>query len=107
MTYLAVSTWVLKAEMQDEFRDFWTRYTEYIKRNPDLFREVKSLKLYSQVFGGISGAYVEMVEFESLTDQETLEKRLLQNEEARKLFQEFSRFRDSTTHTTNLLKLLM
>ncbi len=107
MTYLAVSTWVLRTERQSDFLNFWIRYTEYMKKKPELFREIKSLKLYSQVFGGISGAYVEMVEFENLTDQETLQKRLLQNEEAKKLFQEFGQFRDSTTHMTNLLKRVM
>jgi hypothetical protein len=107
MTYLGVSTRVAKPERQADFMRFWTRCVDYMRRNPEMFRKVKSLKLCTQVFGGVSGAYVEMVEFESLTDQETLEKRLLQNEEAKRLFQEFNQFKDTTTHMTNLLKLVM
>jgi len=104
MTYLAISTYIVKPEKQGDFMRFWKSYLDYMKKNPEMFKEVKSLKLYTQVFGGISGAYVELLEFESLTDQETLEKKLVKNEEAKKLLQEFITFRDSSTHTTNLLK---
>ncbi|HYB68461.1 MAG TPA: hypothetical protein VEC97_02850 [Candidatus Acidoferrales bacterium] len=104
MTYLAISTYIVKPEKQGDFMRFWKSYLNYMKKNPEMFKEVKSLKLYTQMFGGISGAYVELLEFESLTDQETLEKKLVKNEEAKKLLQEFIMFRDSSTHTTNLLK---
>jgi len=107
MTYLAISTYIVKPEKQGDFMRFWKSYLNYMKKNPEMFKEVKSLKLYTQMFGGISGAYVELLEFESLTDQETLEKKLVKNEEAKKLLQEFITFRDSSTHTTNLLKSVM
>jgi len=107
MTYLAISTYIVKPEKQADFMRFWKSYLDYMKKNPEIFKGVKSLKLYTQVFGGISGAYVELLEFDSLTDKETLEKKLAKNEEAKKLLQEFIMFRDSSTHTTNLLKSVM
>lgn len=61
MTFLAISTYSVKSEKQGDFVRFWKRYLDYMKSNREMFKEVKSLKLFSQVFGGISGAYVELL----------------------------------------------
>jgi len=47
-----------EARKQDEFMPLIQRYLKYIKENPERFKEIKSIKLFTQRFGGIFGAYI-------------------------------------------------
>ena len=42
------------------------RLQEFVKDNPKTFKELKSMRFLTQTFGDISGAFVELAEFESL-----------------------------------------
>lgn len=70
MTIFVVETCVIKPERTKEFRSLMQRVSEYKEKNPELFRDVKSWRLFRQTFGGTSGAYVSMWEFENLADLE-------------------------------------
>jgi hypothetical protein len=39
-----------------------------VKDNPETFKELKSVKLFSQNLGGTLGGYIEMWEFDNLTE---------------------------------------
>ena len=70
VTIFVVETCVIKTERMKEFRLLMQRVSEYKEKNPELFREVKSWRLFRQMFGGTSGAYTSMWEFENLTHLE-------------------------------------
>jgi len=64
------------------------RINEYKKENPEKFKEMKSKKIFSQLFGGISGGYIEMIEFDNMADAEKYLARESEDEGFMKLYQE-------------------
>jgi len=97
MTVFVVETYVVKPEKQVEFKSLLQRFLRYMKKNPTLFKEMKSWKLFTQTFGTISGAYVELVEYDSLAEHEKCHARLLKDKGFMKLYEEVMTLIDTTT----------
>jgi len=89
MTVFVIWTWVVKPEKQEEHNRMMQRYLKYIKENPEISRVVKSMKVFTQTFGGIYGSYVQLIEYNSLADYERLQGRLLKDKEYMEILQEF------------------
>jgi hypothetical protein len=70
VTVLLVATYVAKPEKAGEVAAFFKKYVEWMKSRPDLFKEMKSWKSFSHMYGGTRGCIVDMMEFESLADLE-------------------------------------
>jgi hypothetical protein len=68
MTVFIVGTYFVKPEKRQEFMSFWQRFLKYVKGNPETCKEIRSLKLLTQMYGGTYGGFVEMWEFDSLTE---------------------------------------
>ena len=107
MTVFEVGIWVVKPEKQAEFTKLWKRFLKYLKENPKMFKELKSIKLFTQTLGGITGAYVELAEYDSLADYEKLNKRTLKDAGYMKLFQEFMLIIDPATLTSSVMNFVM
>lgn len=103
MTILVIGTWLVRPEKQVEFNRLWKRFLEYMKKSPKMFKEVKSLKFFTQTFGGIMGSHVELAEYESLADYETFQAKMKKSKEYMKLLQEFMLLVDPTTITESVL----
>jgi len=88
MTVFIVETYVVKPEKQEEFMSALKRILNYKKENPAKFKEMKSKKIFSQMFGGVSGGYIEMNEFDNMADAEKYMARALKDEEFKRLYQE-------------------
>jgi hypothetical protein len=80
-TVFVVETYVVKPDKLGEYAELAKKYVEWTKKRADLFKEVKSWKLFAHLYGGISGGYVEMWEFENLMDYEKAMNRLMQDKE--------------------------
>lgn len=102
MSVFVVETYVVKQNKQAEFASFWKRFLECKEKNPDTFKEVKSFKAFTQVFGGVSGAHVDMWEYKSLADAEKASARMSENKEFMKLQREFALLIDPAAYTTNV-----
>ena len=74
-------TYVVKPEKQAEFQEFGKKWNEWKKKRPDLFKEVKSWKLFAQLLGGVVGGYVEMWEFRTMADAEKSMNKLRQDKQ--------------------------
>jgi len=107
MTVFEVGQWMVKPEKQEEFTKLLKRMLKYMKDNPKMFKEVKSLKIFTQTFGGIYGAYVELVEFDSLADYERSNKRMQKDEALAKMNKEFMLLIEPTTLSSNLWTFVM
>jgi hypothetical protein len=94
-----VETWVVKSEQKSRHRELWRGFLEYVKGNPELFEEMKSLRLYSQRFGNPSRAIVEVVEFDSLAAKEALDKRLSEDAECLRFHKELQTLKEASTVT--------
>jgi len=86
MAVIVVWKWVVKPEKQAEHNRMMQRYLKWIKANP--IKEVKSMKVFNQTFGGIYGSYVELLEYDSLADYEKVQARLLKDKEYMEMLQE-------------------
>ena len=88
MTVFVVETYVVKPEKQAELMSLLQKILEYKRENPETFKEMRSKKIFSQTFGGISGGYIEMNEFDSMADAEKYMTRISKDEGFMKLYQE-------------------
>jgi hypothetical protein len=68
MTVFIVETYVVKPDKLGEAAAFFKKFLAWMKERSDLFKEVKSLKLFSNMSGVVG--YVDMLEFDSLADLE-------------------------------------
>jgi len=107
MSVFVVDTHVVKPEKQEEYVSLMQRLRKYMKEKPETFRELKSIKLFTQTFGGVYGAYVELVEYNSLADYEKLISRILKDEGFMKLFQEIMLLMESGTFSLNVWNFVM
>jgi len=97
LTIFVVETVVVKPEKHEEFKLLMQRVLKYKQENPELFKEVKSWKLFRQMFGGTAGAYVSMWEFENLTDLEKCWAKEDKDKEFQKMHQELLQFIEPAT----------
>jgi len=107
MGVFIVNTYVVKTEKQEEFMEFVKKFLEYRKENPEKFKECKSWKIFRQAFGGISGAYIEMMEFESMNDAEKWGAKMRKDEAMMKIREEFMPLIDPATQSMKLWHSLM
>jgi len=80
MTIFLVETYVIKPERQADFTAYKKKESQWMKKHPEMFKEVKSYKMFTQLFGGNWGGYVEMWEFENLADFEKCNNRQMQSD---------------------------
>ena len=106
MTILVMGTWFVNPEKQGEFNRLWKKLLGLMKKKPKMFKEVKSIKLLTQTFGGTAGSHVELVEYESLADYEALHARLMKKKEFMKLYQELMLVIEPATMTESVLTAL-
>jgi len=91
MSVFLVSTGDEKLDKSAEVAVFMKKYLAWMKERPDLFKEVKSYKLFRNMVGGNYGGWVEMIEFESLADLEKWYKRYISDKEhLTKIWPEFT-----------------
>ena len=70
MAVYAVFTYTVKAEKMSEQMAFVEEFGAWIKKRPELFKDMKSWRVYSKYAGGKFGEFVEMAEYETLSGLE-------------------------------------
>lgn len=86
-----VESYVIKPEKQEDFAAYkrkWKKFFAFEKKLP-LLREVKSHRLFAQLFGGNFDGYVELWEFEGLADVEKFFGKIMKSDYMTKLAPEF------------------
>jgi hypothetical protein len=104
MTVLMLEQYTIKSDKLNEFGVFLKKYLAWLeKKRPTLYKEVKSHKMISQMFGGNFGKYMEIWEYDSLSDCEKCFNRLMQDKELMtEVFPEFASFYAPATHTIEI-----
>ena len=103
MTILMVDTYVVKPEKLGEYTKFIKKLKTFVKNRPDLFKEAKSVKFFSQMLGGTWGGFIEMYEFENLADFEKCFNRVMQDKEFLKtIYAEFTNYVVPGTETPTI-----
>ena len=81
MTVFTVETYVVKPDKLGEFVAFVKNWKAWMKKRPELFKEMKSYKVYSNLLGGNWGGGAWMTEFDSLADVEKGFNKLMADKE--------------------------
>jgi hypothetical protein len=81
MTFFMVETYVVEPGKDAQFGAWMKKYFAWIEKQSHSTGEMKSHKMFAQMFGGKWGGCVEMWEFDSVADCESWVSRLMQDEE--------------------------
>jgi hypothetical protein len=85
MSIIMVETYVVHAEKSMEFTTLLDEFLKFKEAHPQLFKGVKSWKLYKQDYGQPAGMYIEMWEYENLAQLEEIDKRIFSDEGMKKI----------------------
>jgi hypothetical protein len=107
MSLFMVDTYVVRTEKQGEFLQYIQRFSKYKNENPEKFKECKSWKIFRQAFGGISGAYIEMMEFDNMAEAEKWGARMRKDEVMMKFREQFMPLIDPASHSMNVWNFVM
>jgi len=66
MTVYWVSTYCVKLEKREEFLSAMKKQKEHIAKNRKEFKEIKSWRLYTQVYGGTYMSFIDIWEYDSV-----------------------------------------
>ncbi len=87
MNIFWVENYVVRSGKQGEFTAWLQTLLKYKEDHPEVFKEVRSLKVFHREFGGISGSYVFMLEFDNMADLDKVATRMQQDEQFMKIGQ--------------------
>lgn len=102
MSVFIVETYVVRPEKLDEFTPALNEFLDFKKKNPKLFRGLKSWKLFKQEYGGTTHMYVEMWEYANLADMEITNERIFAHKKMKKIAQGFHQLIESTSFSTSI-----
>lgn len=89
MSIFLVETYLAKHERQTEFQKLLKEFLRFKKENPRIFEGLKSWKLLQQEYGGVGNLYIEMWEFENLSEMEKCNARIFAHKEMKRINAEF------------------
>lgn len=89
MTVFLVRTYVVKPDKLSEHNAWGKKLVASIKKRPDLFGGVKSLRVLSHRYGGCVGGFTAMWKFESLAEAEKWENHFVEVADQPNLRSEF------------------
>jgi hypothetical protein len=85
MSIISVETYVVRTEKSMEFTALLNEFLKFKKAHPQLFKGVKSWKLYKQDYGQPAGMYIEMWEYGNLAQIEETNRRVFSDERMKKI----------------------
>jgi len=102
MSVITVETYVVRAEKSVEFTTLLREFLKFKKAHPQLFKGVKSWKLYKQDYGQPAGMYVEMWEYGNLAKLEEINKRIFSDERIKKINEAFHELVEPATFSSSI-----
>ncbi len=82
MPLFMIEKYVIKSDKLQEFIGYVKKYAEWLEtRRPTLYKEVKSHRMLSQMFGDHYCQQMEIWEYEDLADLEKTWRRLMEDRE--------------------------
>jgi len=101
MSILVVETYVVKAEKRAEFTPLLNEFLKYKQDHPQVFRGLKSWRLYKQNLGQPAGMYIEMWEYESLAAMEA-DRSCEEDEEMKRISAGFHQLVEPATFSASI-----
>ena len=99
MSAIMVEAYVVRAERSTEFTALLDEFLKFKKAHRQLFKGVKSWRLYKQDYGQPAGMYVEMWEYENLAQLEEIDGRIFSDAGMDRICTAFHALVDPATFT--------
>jgi hypothetical protein len=103
MSVIFVETYLVNPDNEAKLLDFHRRLRTLFQAHPEKFNGAKSWKVYRQSIG-VSWRFIELIEFENLTDLEAYFAGFSTDDELTSIIQEFYSLIDAASHTTEIWK---
>jgi hypothetical protein len=100
MSIISVETYVVRTDKLVDFTALMDEFLKFKKTHPQLFKGVKSWKIYKQDYGRPAGMYVEMWEYGNLAQMEETNRRIFSDERMKKLNAVFHKLVEPATFST-------
>ena len=68
MTIFRIEKYIVRPEKHEEYVAIMKKWADYVTKNKEKYKELRSWKLFSQTIGGNVGEYIEMWKLESSAD---------------------------------------
>ena len=93
----------VKLDKLEEYTALLKKFEPYMKKRPDLFKGVKSHRVFRHMLGGSYGGCVEMTEMDSLADVEKFVNRAMADKEfMTEIYAEFMALIVTETYSANI-----
>ena len=102
MTVFFVETWIVKPDKLGEFPAHAKKWETWMKKHPEVCKEIKSNKIFSQLLGGNFGGYVEMTEFENLAENEKWLNKFMKSDYMTTIYPEFASLIVAGSHSIDI-----
>ena len=102
MTIFSVETLIVKPDKLGEFTAVLKKYEKWMKKHPELSKEIKSVKVFSHMLGGNWGGYVYMTEYENLADFEKSMNKSMKSDFMTTIYPEFASLIVPGSYSTNI-----
>jgi hypothetical protein len=102
MSTFMVEDYVVRPEKQGEFTALLQTFLKYKEGHPEVFKGLKSWRLFRREYGGISGSYVELWEFDNKADLDGVVTRIHQDEQFSEFPRAFRLLVDPATHSIEI-----
>jgi hypothetical protein len=89
MAVFLVSTYVIKPDKLKQHQDWGKNLVASMKKHPELFREVSSLRVFRQKSDSGARGFTAMWEFKTVVDKKSWERRLQKDKELMGFTSEF------------------
>jgi len=107
MSVFTVENYIVRAEKKSEFDVLLEEFRSFKETHPELFEGLRSWKLFRQEYGSICGLYIEMWEYNSLGDMDTINNRIFSNENMRRIDQEFHQLIEPTSFSASIWRQII
>ena len=102
MAIFNVVTFVAKAENQDEVTQLMKELREHFFSNKKMYKEVKSMNFFNQVYGGICGAFIDLEEYDSFTTCEKTQEIMKKDKVVMDIYQKLLKLIEPGTYQINV-----
>lgn len=107
MSILVVVTYAVKPGKHEEYMSLMKKLRKYKDENSELFKEVKSWRIFTQIFGAIADAYKDTLEFDTMADFENYLTKITNDEGYKKIYEEIIQLVDPATCSQVLWKFVI
>ena len=102
MSIFNVVTFVVRPEKESKVTQLLKELREHFFNNKEVYKEVKSMNFFTQLYGGTYGTFVDLEEYDSLAACEEAQKTMEKDEVVMKIYNELITLFEPSTYSINV-----